>query len=325
MHAEVGRYLINALASAGPDDRVVALTDREVVAAEARGVPAVPFHQAAEASTLPTARGGAVIGVPERRGYSFLALATWLVGRVVEPGAEVVWEVGRHPAPRTVQRRLAELGWDLAAGRRSGRLAELTGPRPPHLDPKPRPRHFHARLGRAELRLEADYGAFSKDDVDQGTRLLVETVLARLPRHPLLVDVGTGYGAIALALLANGWAERAEATDVDAVALWLAARNARANSLRLPLALGGRLPAVAAGAAIACNFPTHAERRHSDRLLADLLAAARTATVVIVVHASLEDRFRRRVAAAGGDAHRLAVAGHAVLRLTPPASRAPGG
>jgi hypothetical protein len=37
--------------------------------------------------------------------------------------------------------------------------------------------------------------------------------------------------------------------------------------------------------------------------------------VVIVVHASLEDRFRRRVAAGGGDARRLAVAGHAILQL----------
>jgi 16S rRNA G1207 methylase RsmC len=311
----VGRYLINTLETADPADLVIALTDRDVVAAEAKGIATVPFHTAAETSMLPRARRGAVIGVPERRGYSFLALLTWFVSRTLQPGSEIVWDVGRHPAPKTVHKRLTELGWNLRAARRSGRVAQLIGLRQSSLDMELRPRHFRTRLGRADLRLEADYGAFSRDNVDEGTRLLVETVLARLPRHPLLVDVGTGYAPIALALLANGWARHAEATDIDSVALWLAARNARANSLQLQLTLGDRPPAVPPGSAVTCNFPTHAERQNSDRLLADLVAAARTATVVIVVHASLEDRFHRRVAASGGHARRLAVAGHAILQL----------
>jgi 16S rRNA (guanine1207-N2)-methyltransferase len=322
--ASAGRCLIGATARAGPGDLVIALTDDQVAAGQATAATTMPFHEAAGASTpragggtsaLPRAGGGAVVGVPERRGYSFLAALCWLLGRTVVAGSEVVWEVGRHPAPRTVGKRLAELGWELEATR-SGRMAELVGPMPPDLGAEPRPRHFRARLGRAELRLEADYGAFSRDDVDPGTRLLVDTALTRLPEHPQLVDVGAGCGPIALALLANGWAGRATATDVDSVALWLAARNARANGLEVQLALGHRPPAVGPGTAVTCNFPTHAERQRSDRLLADLVASARMATVAIVVHASLEDRFRRRVAAAGGDTQRLAVAGHAVLRLS---------
>jgi 16S rRNA (guanine1207-N2)-methyltransferase len=310
-----GRYLVSALRAAGPADLVIALTDQDVLAAEARGISTVPFHEAAETSMLPRARGGAVIGVPERRGYAFLVLVSWLVGRIVEPASEIVWDVGRHPAPKTVHKRLTELGWELEEGRRSGRVAVLIGPQPSSLDLEPRPRSFCTRLGRANLRLEADYGTFSRDNVDEGTRLLIETVLAQLPPHPFLVDVGTGYAPIALALLSNGWAQDAAATDVDSVALWLAARNARANSLGVRFTLGGRPPAIPPGSAVTCNFPTHAERQSSDRLLAELVAAARTATVVIVVHASLEDRFRRRVAAVGGDARRLAVAGHAILQV----------
>lgn len=314
-----GRCLVGTLADGGPDDLAIALSRPELDAARAAGVPALPFHQAA-ASALPLAAAGGVVRVPSWRGYSFLGLLTWLLAGAVVPSSPVVWEVGGHPAPRTVHRRLAALGWRLEPGR-SRLVGHLHVPGPPG---PPQPRHFRTRLGRADLRLEADYGVFSRDEVDGGTRLLVQTVLDRLPPHPALVDAGTGYGPIGLALLANGWTDAARGTDVDSVALWLAARNARANGLALSLALDGDPGVGGQGTAVTCNFPTHADRGGSDRLLAALVAAARTATVVIVVHASLEGRFAKRVAALGGRTHRLAAATHAVLRLSPQVPTAAG-
>ena len=70
----------------------------------------------------------------------------------------------------------------------------------------------------------------------QETEVLVDEVLARLAGRPggVAVDVGTGSGAIALALASEGAFERVVATDVSADALAVAERNARhaAQALR---------------------------------------------------------------------------------------------
>jgi predicted RNA methylase len=311
-----GRYLVNTLDAGGPEDLAIALSKRDLDAAGAAGVPAMPFHQAATAvTTMPRAGAGAVVRVPGWRGYSFLGLLTWLLTGIIEPRSEVVWELAGHPAPRTVHKRLAAMGWQLEPGR-SRLVGQLAGSGPSAPDAQPRPRHFDARLGRADLRLEADYGVFSQGEVDHGTRLLIQTMLDQVPAHASLVDVGTGYGPIALALLANRWAGSARGTDIDSVALWLASRNARANTLELGLTLADGTTVAGSGTAVTCNFPTHANRGGSDRLLGDLVAAAGTATVVIVVHQSLEHRFHKRVAALGGRAQGLAAGGHVVLQLS---------
>lgn len=67
------------------------------------------------------------------------------------------------------------------------------------------------------------------------TELLVATALAHLPRRPgRVVDVGTGSGAVALALARHGDAAwRIEAVDIDLAALEVA----RANRDRLGLAV----------------------------------------------------------------------------------------
>lgn len=70
----------------------------------------------------------------------------------------------------------------------------------------------------------------------QETELLVDLVLEATRAGPggMVVDVGTGYGAIALALAAEGRFDRVIATDVDSGALTVARRNAQAlrNVLR---------------------------------------------------------------------------------------------
>lgn len=66
------------------------------------------------------------------------------------------------------------------------------------------------------------------------TELLVELALARLPQDgaPRVADLGTGSGAIALALARECPHARVLATDASAAALAVARRNAEANRLR---------------------------------------------------------------------------------------------
>src|SRR5690606_24290412 len=86
------------------------------------------------------------------------------------------------------------------------------------------------------------------------TEVLVDEVLAwartradTAGGEPLVgLDVGTGSGAIALALLAEGPFQRFVAGDVSAEALAIARRNAEAHGLdeRLELRLGPTFAAV---------------------------------------------------------------------------------
>lgn len=66
------------------------------------------------------------------------------------------------------------------------------------------------------------------------TELLVELALAKLPREgaPRVADLGTGSGAIALAIARECPHARVLATDASAAALAVARRNAEANHIR---------------------------------------------------------------------------------------------
>jgi release factor glutamine methyltransferase len=82
------------------------------------------------------------------------------------------------------------------------------------------------------------------------TEVLVELVLAALEgvRHPKVLDVGTGSGAIALALKAERPDAEVWATDLSAAALEVAVSNARGLGLEIRLAPSDLLgaPEVAA-------------------------------------------------------------------------------
>jgi release factor glutamine methyltransferase len=71
------------------------------------------------------------------------------------------------------------------------------------------------------------------------TELLVDAVLERVARGGVVVDVGTGSGAIALALASEGSFERVIGTDVSLDALAVAEANCRrcAPVLRAPVEL----------------------------------------------------------------------------------------
>ncbi|MEU8120688.1 methyltransferase [Spirillospora sp. NPDC049024] len=80
------------------------------------------------------------------------------------------------------------------------------------------------------LRLATDSGVFSPDRVDPGTRVLLETVPAP-PATGDLLDLGCGYGPIAITMAKRSPQARVIGVDVNQRALGLAEENAKAAGL----------------------------------------------------------------------------------------------
>ncbi|MEE2040295.1 methyltransferase [Nocardiopsis sp. CT-R113] len=80
------------------------------------------------------------------------------------------------------------------------------------------------------LRLNTDRGVFSPDKVDLGTRVLLETVPAPPPDGRLL-DLGCGYGPVALTMASRAPGAAVLGVDVNARAVGLARRNASEHGL----------------------------------------------------------------------------------------------
>ena len=102
------------------------------------------------------------------------------------------------------------------------------------VDPKvaSRPRTIRVRLPDATFELDTDRGVFAHGHLDFGTDLLLRS-LAPIPPGEL-VDVGCGYGAIAITLALRNPEARVWAVDVNRRALDLCARNAeRAGALNV--------------------------------------------------------------------------------------------
>jgi 16S rRNA G1207 methylase RsmC len=302
---EVGRWLVGAPAAAAAGDRLVGLVDPDPAA--------VPFHEAVDAD-LPRA-AEVEIWLPGYRGKSLVPLLGWLVaGRLAAPDATVTWVVDRRQGPDSVARLLAGLGWRDLARDRDGRTVRLAG-RAPADPPWPAPRRFTATFGTRELSFDADYGVFSPNRVDDGTALLAEVALAGPPVE-VLADIGTGYGPLAVGLVAGGLAGRAVATDVDCLALWLAARNAARHGVPVRVACQADPAAVEPTGLTVCNVPTHLDTARSAAFMTGLAARARHGRLLVVVHRSLEQRYARHLTGAGLDLARHPGPDHTVLAST---------
>ena len=302
----MGRWLVGAPAAA-TGDRLVELVDPRP--------GAVPFHEAmSEGADLPRA-AEVEVWLPGYRGKSLVPLLGWLAaGRLAAPGATVTWVVDRRQGPDSVARLLAGHGWrDLVRGR-DGRTVRLAA-RPPADPPWPAPRRFTATIGDRELSFDADYGVFSPSRVDDGTALLAEVALAGSPVE-VLADIGTGYGALAVGLVAGGLAGRAVATDVDCLALWLATRNAARHGVSVSVACQADPDAVEPTGLTVCNVPTHLDTARSAAFMAGLAARARHGRLLVVVHRSLEQRYARHLTGAGLDLTRHPGPDHTVLAST---------
>jgi 16S rRNA G1207 methylase RsmC len=240
---------------------------------------------------------------PAYRGKRLLPVLSWLVtNRLAAPGAQTTWRVERRHGPEPARQALEPFGWRLEA-ERAGRWLLLHGAAPA-AHPLPPPRSFKA----AGLTFEADYGVFSPERIDAGGALLLD-VAASIEPVESVADIGVGYGALAISLMAGGVAGRAVGTEVDSIAAWLAERNASAAGVPLELALDGDPLSVELTALTVCNVPTHLDARRSAALMAGLAERARDGRLLAVVHAELAERYARRL-----DAPRLHAGGtHVVI------------
>jgi 16S rRNA (guanine1207-N2)-methyltransferase len=99
-------------------------------------------------------------------------------------------------------------------------------PEAPH-----QPGTVHVVLADIHLELETDTGVFSRERLDPGTRLLLDTAGAPPPSGDLL-DLGSGYGPIALVMATRSPEAQVWAVDVNERALELCARNAARAGLQ---------------------------------------------------------------------------------------------
>lgn len=90
-------------------------------------------------------------------------------------------------------------------------------------------RTITADLRGHSLRFTTDAGIFSRDYVDFGSRLLVETM--EIPVGAKVLDVGCGYGPIGIAAAKLHEANRVTMIDVNERAVELAKRNVEMNQV----------------------------------------------------------------------------------------------
>jgi 16S rRNA (guanine1207-N2)-methyltransferase len=115
------------------------------------------------------------------------------------------------------------------------RIPLATPKRAHYFDPVPevesKRRTLHLRAGDLALELQADRGVFGSRAIDLGTRVLLKEAPLPPPDGELL-DLGSGYGPIAIALARRSPAARVWAVDVNERALELTRPDAVPGDLR---------------------------------------------------------------------------------------------
>lgn len=92
-------------------------------------------------------------------------------------------------------------------------------------------RKMEAQIFDEKLSFWTDAGVFSKDGLDFGSRLLIESIAQELEDHLHLIDVGCGYGPIGLFAAKLNPTLRVTMVDINARAIELSRENARQNGL----------------------------------------------------------------------------------------------
>ena len=135
----------------------------------------------------------------------------------------------------------------------------------PEVESKRRTLHLHA--GDLAIELQADRGVFGSRAIDLGTL----TLLKEAPLPPLegdLLDLGSGYGPIAIALARRAPEAKVWAVDVNERALELTRSNAvAAKTPNIAACLPDEMPADIQFAAIYSNPPVRVGKAPLHELL----------------------------------------------------------
>ncbi|MGI8662730.1 MAG: class I SAM-dependent methyltransferase [Acidimicrobiales bacterium] len=168
-------------------------------------------------------------------------------------------------------------------------------------------RSFSLHLPDVSLELAADRGVFASEGVDPGTKILLLDAPAAPPRGELL-DVGCGYGPIALTLAARSPNAHVWALDVNERARALCTANAAANGLtNVTVAAPDDVPSDVRFSAIWSNPPIRVGKAALHELLERWLERlSPDGRAALVVHKHLgADSLLRWLCEAGWPTQRL--------------------
>lgn len=132
-------------------------------------------------------------------------------------------------------------------------------PKSHYFEPRPavpsKPRTVRLHLGELDLELQTDRGVFGSKGVDAGTLILLKEAPAP-PHEGEILDLGSGYGPIAVAVARRSPGARIWAVDVNERAVELARANAaKAGAANLTAATPDAVPAEVRFDAIYSNPP----------------------------------------------------------------------
>jgi len=182
-----------------------------------------------------------------------------------------------------------------------------------------RPGQVRVILPDVYLELATDAGVFSPGRLDPGTRLLLETAPPP-PADGDLLDLGCGYGPLALVLAARSPGARVWAVDVNERALALCAGNAAQAGLGNVRCVPPGDPAVPGQLALIwSNPPIRIGKTALHELLASWLARLTPGgAAYLVVQRNLgSDSLQRWLTESGWAADRFAArSGYRVLKVT---------
>lgn len=170
-----------------------------------------------------------------------------------------------------------------------------------------------------DLELVTDRAVFSSDRIDPGTRVLLETAAASPPRSGDLLDLGCGYGPIALTLAKRAPGATVWAVDVNERALTLAVRNAEAVDVgNVRVCRPDEVPSEVRFAGIWSNPPVRIGKAALHGLLSTWLPRlCPSGAAYLVVHRHLgSDSLHRWLSGQGFRVERLTSRqGYRVLRI----------
>jgi 16S rRNA (guanine1207-N2)-methyltransferase len=201
----------------------------------------------------------------------------------------------------------------------------LSRPKQAHyFDPEPavgsKPRVLHLRAGDLALELQADRGVFGSRAIDLGTLTLLKEAPLPPPDGDLL-DLGAGYGPIAIALARRSPAATVWAVDVNHRAIELTRANAEAaKTPNVVACLPEEVPEVVRFAAIYSNPPVRVGKSPLHELLERWLPRlAPGASAYLVVQRNLgADSLATWLAAQGWRVQRLkSKKGYRILGVQP--------